>query len=84
MLNKKIEYSRHAKRRMKLYNLSEEDVSSIVKQSGSKTASQQEKNVIVSDNMLSEYGLPVKVVYTCDRDRIVVITAYPLKRRTNQ
>lgn len=81
MLNKKIEYSRHARRRMQLYNISEEDVSSIVEQNSLAFAVQQGKHEIVSDNVFSDYGYPIKIIFTCEGDRIVVITAYPLKRR---
>ena len=67
---------------MQLYKLSEKDVSSIIEQSSPKHAVQQGKLEIISDHILSDYGYPIKVVITCERDRIVVITAYPLKRRS--
>lgn len=78
---KNIEYSRHARRRMQLYNISNEDVSSIIEQNSLGFAVQQEKNEIISDNIFSESGYPIKIVFTREREKIVIITAYPLKRR---
>lgn len=81
MLKKNIEYSRHARRRMQLYNISEEDVSSIIEQKSPGFAVQQEKHEIISDNVFSDHGYPIKIVFTCEEEKIVVISAYPLKRR---
>ncbi len=80
MLNKNIEYSRHAKRRMKLYNISEESVLSIITQACSENAIEEGKHELISDNIFTEYGHPIKIVFSCEKNKIIVITAYPLKK----
>lgn len=80
MVNKDIKYSRHARRRMKLYNLSEEDVSSIIEHQNPGLVFMEGRHEIISETMFSQYGYPIKVVLSFESGKIVVITAYPLKR----
>ena len=80
MCIRNIEYSRHAQRRIKLYNLSEEEVSSIIKQAILESAVHEGKQEIISDKIFSQFGHPIKVVFSCEEGKIIVITAYPLKK----
>ena len=70
----KIKFSRHAKRRGKLYNISEETVEKIL----------EEKELIQGNQEIIEdvQGLkyPLKIVVSVEGDLVTVITNYPLKR----
>jgi len=65
---------------MKLYNISESDVSSIVELWKIEQAGFDGKHEIISDKMVGKQGYPIKVVFSCEGEKIVVITAYPLKK----
>jgi len=39
------------------------------------------KHEVVNDRVSSKYGFPLKVVFVKENDNIVVITAYPLRKR---
>ncbi|MBN2160333.1 MAG: DUF4258 domain-containing protein [Spirochaetes bacterium] len=71
-----IRFSRHALRRIKLYGISEFYLKTIIECS---TFLHDGRNEIVhsSDN----FQYPIKVVINVQDDYIMVITAYPLKRR---
>jgi len=79
-MEQNIHFSRHAKRRMKLYNLSEEDVPSVIACKNPKLNFSEGKHQIVSETKFSRHGYPIKVVFTCESGTITIITAYPLKR----
>jgi len=68
-----IEFSRHAKRRMKLYDLSEDIVYNILK-----SVKDDSTNEIIRKVHGFEY--PIKVVFKKKMNLILVITVYPLKR----
>jgi hypothetical protein len=70
---KPVKFSRHAKRRIKLYNISEEVIIEIVK--NVKSTGKQE---VVEH--VSNFKKPIKVVFDVQEAYIVIITAYPLKR----
>jgi len=65
---------------MKLYNLSEDDVSSVMNCLSPNLYFEEGKHEIVSKTKLSPQGYPIKVVFSCESDTITVITAYPLKK----
>jgi len=65
---------------MKLYGLSEEDVASIIQYQDPNLNFQAGKHEIVSNKKFSEHGYPLKVVFSCENGKVVIITAYPLKR----
>ncbi len=69
----KIRFSRHAKRRIKLYKIPEAVIKEILE--GVDTPGRQE---IVRD--IPGFALPVKVVFDLENDQCTVITAYLLKR----
>jgi len=70
----KIVFSRHAKRRAKLYNIEESTISGILMR---KHLSQGEQ-VIVQDTRGMQY--PLKIVVSVENDTATVITSYPLKK----
>ena len=80
MVNLKIQFSRHARRRMKLYNLSEGNVSSVILNHNPELDFPEGKQEIISEKVLSGHGYPIKVVLLVEKDCITVITAYPLKK----
>ncbi len=79
-MQENIHFSRHAKRRMNLYDLSEEDVSSVITLQNPKLNFAEGKYEIVGETNFSKQGYPIKVVFSCASGTITIITAYPLKR----
>ena len=77
---KNIQFSRHAKRRMRLYNLSEDIVITIIQQQKPNFHFSEGRHEIVSDRQFSQKGYPIKVVFASETQKILVITAYPLKK----
>jgi hypothetical protein len=70
-----IKFSRHAKRRAKLYNISESIIIDILK---SMDLSQGEHEIIRN---IRGFKYPLKIVIDVESDIITVITNYPLKKR---
>jgi len=79
-MKKKIHFSRHAKRRMKLYDLSRDDVAFVITLQNPELDFPEGKNEIISKTKFSRQGYPIKVVFSCASGIITIITAYPLKR----
>ena len=69
-----IHFSRHAKRRARLYNIAE---SKIVEVLNDRELSQGEYEII---EKIAGIGYPVKIVFSVEDDIITVITSYPLKK----
>ncbi len=69
-----IKFSRHAKRRAKLYNISESVVTDILT---SMNLGQGEQEVI---KKVSGFRYPLKIVVSVEGDTLTVITNYPLKK----
>lgn len=69
-----IKFSRHAKRRAKLYNISESVVTDILT---SMNLGQGEHEVIKN---VSGFRYPLKIVVSVEGDTLTVITNYPLKK----
>jgi hypothetical protein len=70
----KIKFSRHAKRRAKLYNIPESAISSIL----TIMNLHQGEHEIVRN--ITGFQYPLKIVVTVKEDEITVITNYPLKK----
>ncbi len=70
----KIKFSRHAKRRAKLYKIPETTITKILE---TMELSQGEHKIIKD---IPELERPIKVVIAVEGDIITVITNYPLKR----
>jgi len=71
----KIKLSRHAKRRARLYKISESTIKEIL--TGINLP--QGKHEIIKT--VKGYKLPIKIVISVENDIITVITNYPLKKR---
>jgi len=71
----KVRFSRHAKRRAKLYDIPESTIIDILT---SMELSCGEHEIIKD---ISGFKLPLKIVIAVEDETITVITAYPLKRR---
>ena len=69
-----IEFSRHAKRRAKLYVIPESAISSIL---NSMNLNQGEHEIIKN---IAGFKHPLKIVVSVEGDTVTVITNYPLKR----
>lgn len=69
-----IKFSRHARRRMQLYKILQEDVINTIKAFMANNRSVSGKKEIVNKE------LSLKIVFSVERDKIVIITAYPLKK----
>ncbi len=65
---------------MKLYDISEETVSSIIKDRYRNVDYADGKYELIGKESFTQYGYPIKVVFSQEKGRITVITAYPLKR----
>ena len=73
-----IIYTRHSKQRMKLYNISEETVMSII-ESG-KSNEIHDGKIIYIDSV-KNFPYPIKIISKIENDLLVIISCYPLKRR---
>ncbi|MBN1639503.1 MAG: DUF4258 domain-containing protein [Ignavibacteriales bacterium] len=69
-----IKFSRHAKRRAKLYNISEDIVINILEN----LELSEGEHEIIRD--VSGFKYPLKIVVTVENDIATVVTNYPLKK----
>jgi hypothetical protein len=74
-----LKYSRHAKRRMALYNISDEDVALVVRE-GKREELAEPGRVSFTWRLAGKSKYPIKVVGLEQGKDFLVITAYPLKR----
>ncbi len=74
----KIKFSRHARRRAKLYKISEEMVKNILE---GKNLSQGNQEIIED---VEGFKYPLKIVISVENDIITVITNYPFKKGRNE
>lgn len=70
----KVNFSRHAKRRAKLYNISEETVEKLVE------AMHLEKGRHKILKHVVDFKYPLKIVVDVEDNVITIITNYPLKK----
>ena len=70
----RIQFSRHAQRRAKLYGIDEKDIIAVVNE---KIVERQRMEIIVN---LEGYPCAIKIVAVCRDDEITIITCYPLKK----
>ncbi len=69
-----VKFSRHARRRAKLYNISESMVEIILE---GLDLSDGEHEIIRN---ISGFKYPIKIVFAVENDIVTVITNYPLKK----
>lgn len=75
MVMLRIRFSRHARRRMKLYNILEETVTAMVQEADRESG----RHKVVKE--ASGFSLPLKVVFDVETaENAIVITAYPVRR----
>ncbi len=74
----KIHFSRHARRRAKLYKIPEQIVTSIL-ENRSFLEGQHE---LIEE--VEEFRYPIKIVIAAGNETITVITCYPLKKKREQ
>jgi len=71
----KVKFSRHAKRRAKLYGIPESTVEQVISEANLTDGTHE----IIRD--IPGFKYPLKIVATRDGEIATVITAYPLKKR---
>ena len=76
----RIDFSRHAKRRMQLYKIDEDDVKSTIETALSNRGETSGKYEEVNNELSEKYGYPLKIVFLIEGGRIIVLTAYPLRK----
>jgi hypothetical protein len=74
----KVIFSRHARRRMKLYRISEEEVMAVLAV-GYRESYPLDRFTYTKD--IPGFKYPLKVIVQKEGDTCTIITAYPLKRR---
>lgn len=65
---------------MLLYKIEENDVIETIKAYVADKALTAGKQEFVDKAMSQKYGYPLKIAFSKENDKIVVITAYPLRR----
>jgi hypothetical protein len=75
-----VVFSRHAKRRMALYGISREDVLKTIERGRESLSRESGRKESIDRGMIGKYGYPLKVVFSQEKQRLTVITVYPLKK----
>jgi len=78
MNNYNIKFTRHSKKRMKLYNITEDVVKRIV---DTYEAQETDDGKIIYIGPVNSFAYPIKIICKVANDEIIVISCYPLKRR---
>ena len=76
---KDIKFSRHTKRRMKLYGISEEDVLNVLR-NGRRETSEDGKQIFLH-GINEKFKFPVKVIAAHGDKGFVIISTYPFIKR---
>jgi hypothetical protein len=74
----KIKFSRHAKRRAKLYKITESTVADIVKDANLPDGEHE----IIKE--VEGFEFPIKISASVEGENITIITNYPLKKGKNK
>jgi hypothetical protein len=64
---------------MKLYGIDENDIREILR--AARTIPSEPRGSIIAGSSSGKYKFPLKIVYSIEKNSIVVVTAYPLKRK---
>jgi hypothetical protein len=75
----KIHFSRHARRRMKLYGISEEEVLHILRTG--KAERTKDDKIVSLGHIEERFSYPIKVISAYRDTSLVIVSAYPFKRR---
>ncbi|OHB94488.1 MAG: hypothetical protein A3E19_01240 [Planctomycetes bacterium RIFCSPHIGHO2_12_FULL_52_36] len=74
-----MEFTRHARRRMRLYEISQEEVEEAVSKPD-KIDIESNRKVVYKIFAQRFKGMPLKVVYVKEEGDVVILSAYPLKK----
>ena len=72
--------TRHAKNNMRLYNILEMDIVKAI-ESPDSTDRESNKSIVLKSYTDKFSGFPLKVVYEEIGDEVMIVTAYPLKKK---
>lgn len=75
-----IIFSRHAKRRIQLYKIEEKDVTETIEDYIARVGTGSGKHEVINKNLSNKYGYPLKIVFSKENDKIIIVTAYPLRK----
>lgn len=75
-----IIFSRHAKRRIQLYKIEEKDVHESIEDYIARGGLPSGKHEVINKNLSNKYGYPLKIVFSKENDKIIIVTAYPLRK----
>ncbi len=77
-----IEFSRHARRRLRLYEIDESDVLEVIREALNRMPRIHGKIEVVEERFHTKYRYPLKVVFAVEGERTTVVTNYPLKGKS--
>ncbi|GEM_PF-662629 len=81
MEDKPLRFTRHARRRMRLYGIGREHVEATLAAPQSTTTNEANGRLEATRRFPGAFkDMPLKVVYVIEERQIVVLSAYPLKR----
>ena len=75
-----IEFSRHSKRRMKLYDIDENDIINAINDYFFKNKLLYGMHDILNESLSAKYIYPVKIIFSVENEKIIVISVFPFKR----
>ena len=75
-----IKYTRHAKRRMKLYNISIMDVENALNNFDEAFTTQDDTHIILKRFGERFKGMIIKIIYLIENNKKIILSAYPLKK----
>jgi len=79
-----ILFSRHSRRRLRLYGIVEQDVVDVILSYLKDGAEMPGRHEIVSRNYTDKYRYPLKIVFVEEAGSVTVVTAYPVKKERSQ
>ena len=75
-----IKFSRHSKRRMKLYDIDENDIINAINNYFLNNKLFYGKYDIMDKSLSAKYTYPVKIIFSVENEKIVVVSGFPIKR----
>ena len=76
MMKMRVKFSHHARRRAKLYRLSLSAIEDVLRDKNLSVGKHE-----VVEEMEEQQKFPIKIVVSVEKNTVIVITIYPLKRR---
>ncbi len=80
----KINISRHAQRRLKLYKIDIADVDTVITNWLKSKSVLNNRETIIARELKQKYEYPLKIVIAIEGSEIVLVTAYPVKKERHQ